>query len=206
MSGLRVIGNAVNNPWKIGSGIKACLCLPLVKLRFLVAGIPWQAGWRFYGLPILQKHRLSHMSFGKCLNLRSSPRSNPISPNHPVVLCTWQAGASLKVGDHFHMTGGSLVAAESVWIGDRVVVGANSVIADTDFHPASVSKRLLTPNEGNTAPVRIESDVFIGMNCIILKGVTIGCGSVIGAASVVTKSIPSGVIAAGNPAKVIQSL
>ncbi|MFO7530004.1 MAG: hypothetical protein R6W86_14575 [Marinobacter sp.] len=52
----------------------------------------------------------------------------------------------------------------------------------------------------------IEDDVFIGMECLILKGAHIGAGSVIGARSVVTGAIPPGVIAAGSPAQVIRSL
>lgn len=52
----------------------------------------------------------------------------------------------------------------------------------------------------------IEDDVFIGMNTIVLKGVTIGARSVIGAGSVVVKSIPADCIAVGNPAKVIKRL
>ena len=47
------------------------------------------------------------------------------------------------------------------------------------------------------------SDVFVGMNAMILKGVTIGRGATIGAGSVVTKDVPEGAVAAGNPAKVI---
>ena len=57
-----------------------------------------------------------------------------------------------------------------------------------------------------TAPVTIEDDVWIGANCQILKGVTIGVRSVIGAGSVVTKSIPADCIAAGNPCKVIRRI
>ena len=56
------------------------------------------------------------------------------------------------------------------------------------------------------APIVIEDDVLIGTRCIILKGVTIGARSVIGAGSVVTKSIPADSIAAGNPCKVIKSI
>lgn len=59
---------------------------------------------------------------------------------------------------------------------------------------------------GVSAPVVIEDDVFIGMNCIILKGVRIGARSIIAAGSVVTKNIPADCIAAGNPAKVIRLL
>ena len=57
-----------------------------------------------------------------------------------------------------------------------------------------------------SAPVTIGDDVWIGANCIILKGVTIGARSVIGAGSVVTKSIPADCIAAGNPCRIVKSL
>lgn len=59
---------------------------------------------------------------------------------------------------------------------------------------------------GATSPVVIKDGVFIGAHCIILKGVTIGEKSIIGAGSVVTKSIPDGEIWAGNPAKFIRRI
>ncbi len=101
------------------------------------------------------------------------------------------------------MTGASLCAAERITIGDNVVIGANSSIMDTDFHPLNPQTRKERPQDAKTAPVVVEDDVFIGMNALILKGVTLGKGCVIGAGSVVTRSIPSMVIAAGNPARVI---
>ena len=54
--------------------------------------------------------------------------------------------------------------------------------------------------------VTIEDNVFIGMNCLILKGLTIGKGSMVGAGSVVTMDVPSDVIVAGNPARLIRKL
>jgi acetyltransferase-like isoleucine patch superfamily enzyme len=55
------------------------------------------------------------------------------------------------------------------------------------------------------APISIEDDVWIGANVIILKGITVGRGSVIGAGSVVTRSIPPGQIWVGNPARFVRS-
>ena len=146
------------------------------------------------------------MRFGAALELRSSVRANPLGANHPVILCTWQDGALLGVGDHFGMTGGSIIAAERITIGNNVIVGANSTIMDTDFHSVCPEVRSQHPQNAKTAPVLIEDDVFIGMNCLILKGVKIGHGAVIGAGSVVIKDVPSGMIMAGNPAQVVRKI
>ena len=190
--------------WKIWNEIKRRLAYPAARVLFAVNQIPWGQEWCLYGLPILQKHGQSNMRFGDGLQLRSNIHANPLGANHPVILCTWQAGAVLEIGDNFAMTGGSIVAARQITIGNRVTVGANCTISDTDFHPVPPEQRALEPQAGSSAPIRIEDDVFIGMNCLILKGVTIGKGTTIGAGSVVSGDIPPGVVAAGNPARVIR--
>ncbi len=200
------LAEAINAPWKVWNQALRWLIYPQARLLVAFNGIRWERGWSFYGLPIIQKHRQSVMKFGEGFSLRSSARSNPLGPNHPVILSTLKAGAVLEIGRNFGMTGGSICVAERVTIGDNVAVGANSVIVDTDFHPIDPKARLLDPQNGKTAPIVIEDNVFIGMNCHILKGVTIGQNSVIGAGSVVSRSIPPDSIAAGNPAIVIRSL
>ncbi len=99
--------------------------------------------------------------------------------------------------------GGMLVAAERIVIGDRVQVGANSTIVDTvcycrflwkaSFPPFTAAGQARDFLAGPHAPIVIEDDVFIGMQSLILKGVTIGRGSVVGAGSVVTRDVPAGV-------------
>lgn len=173
-----------------------------VRLRALT-GVHFAADWKLFGSPIVQRYRGSTISLGRRGTLRSTLLSNPLSPTHPVVLSTRSPLATLRIGDDFGMTGGSVVAALSVDIGDRVLVGANSTITDTDFHPVQPEARGSSTQEAESAAVLIGDDVFIGMNCLILKGVTIGSGSVIGAGSVVTADIPERTIAAGNPARAI---
>ena len=197
---------AFDTPWKIWTEIWRWMAYPSVRLLFACSGIPWDSDWRFYGVPIIQKHRHSWMSFGPGLRLRSSVRSNPVGPNHPVTLCTWQEGARLEAGADFFMTGGTLCAAERIIIGNHVSVGANTIIVDTDFHPLDPDLRRLSPAEAKSAPVVIEDNAFIGMNCLVLKGVTIGQDSVVGAGSVVTRDVPPRTIVAGNPAKVVREL
>lgn len=193
-------------PWQLSNEIRRLLILPLVRAEFAFAGIAWGKSWKIYGRPILQKHRNSVITIGNYLQLRNNPRSNPLSPQNPTVISTRTATALLAIGDHFGMTGGSIVADESIAIGNNVSVGANTVICDTDFHPLHPLERRQEPNRGATAPIVIEDDVFIGMQSLILKGVTIGAGSVVGAGSIVTRDVPSGVIVAGNPARIIREL
>jgi acetyltransferase-like isoleucine patch superfamily enzyme len=195
-----------STPWKIGNEAQRLLTYPLARLLFSFYGIPWGKKWRIYGLPIVQKHRQSQLTIGPNLQLRSLPGSNPLGANHPVILCTWHENSCLTIGANYGMTGGTICAATNIHIGNKVSVGANSIISDTDFHPLDPIMRQVHPQYAETAPILIENDVFIGMNCLVLKGVTIGCSSVIGAGSVVTKDIPAGVVAAGNPARVIKDL
>lgn len=206
MSAENLANEVLVTPWKVWNELARWLAYPRVRLIFGLNRIPWGVGWRFYGTPILQKHRDSQMQFGPYLQLRSSARSNPMGSNRPVVLSTWRAGAILEIGERFGMTGGTICAAERICIGQGVTVGANTTIMDTDFHPLHPVQRRLHPDEASTAPITIEDDVFIGLQCLILKGVTLGQGSVVGAGSVVTRDVPAGVVVAGNPAKEIGTI
>ncbi|HVO69637.1 MAG TPA: acyltransferase [Aggregatilineaceae bacterium] len=197
---------ARDQPWLVRLEVRRLLSWPVTRVLFAAAGIAWGRGWRFYGVPILQKHRRSTIIIGDDLSLRSTPHSNALGPCHPVILSTRRPAARLVIGRGFGMTGGTLCAEESITIGDDVWVGANCTITDTDFHPLALEARLARPLDGATAPVVIEDGAFFGMQSLVLKGVRIGARSVIGAGSVVTHDIPPGVIAAGNPAQVVRSL
>ncbi|MCS3180245.1 acyltransferase [Bacteroides thetaiotaomicron] len=100
-----------------------------------------------------------------------------------------------------------LWAHKSITIGNHVKIGANSILIDTDSHNLNyIVRRGQWTDWGVSKPIVIEDDVMIGVNCIILKGVTIGSRSIVAAGSVVTKSFPSDCIIGGNPAKLIRKL
>lgn len=99
-----------------------------------------------------------------------------------------------------------------VTIGDDVMFGPNCSLL-TPLHPLLPQQRNLRRREDGSlydleygAPITVESDCWIASDVKILGGVTIGRGTVIGAGSVVTHSIPAGVLAAGNPCRVIRPL
>lgn len=125
--------------------------------------------------------------------------------NGAVLLQARSVGSIIKVGDGTTFSNNvQVIAEQSITIGDRCLIGDAVLILDSDFHDLSAIGRHSRPAE--TKPVVLEDNVFIGSRVIVLKGVTIGRDSVIGAGSVVVRSIPSGVVAAGNPAKVIRLL
>lgn len=193
----------LNTPWKAWNESRRLAGYPAARLQFALAGVPWGKRWRVFGKPILQRHRNSTWQLGAGLELRSSAGSNPVGLLRPVILSTRAANAVLRIGDDCGLSGVSIVAVERVEIGHRVLLGANAVISDTDFHPLDPEARRRDSGAGHHAPVIIGDDVFVGMNALILKGVTIGPGSVVGAGSVVTRDVPEGAIVAGNPARII---
>lgn len=193
-------------PWLVGLELRRRLAWPIIRAQFAWHGIEWGVDWRIFGRPIIQRHRGSTLQAGDGLILRSWANSNPLAPTHPVVLSTRSASAELIIGDDCGLTGAVVVAETRVTIGDRVLIGGNAQIVDTDFHPLEAESRRRDINAGNTRPITIGDDVFIGMNSIILKGVTVGDGSVIGAGSVVSQDVPPQTIVAGNPARVVRSV
>jgi acetyltransferase-like isoleucine patch superfamily enzyme len=117
------------------------------------------------------------------------------------------SSATITIGDGTWINNGFSVIAEhtSIMIGKRVLIGSNVEIYDSDFHGVKIDERNKS-KFGWAKPVVIEDDVFLGSNVRVLKGVTIGRGSVIANGSVVVKDIPPCVIAGGNPARVIKAI
>jgi len=193
-------------PWKAVNEVARIAWLPWIRWYFALHGVAWGRGWRIYGAPILQRHRGSRISIGDDFENRNGRRASPLGVWHPTILTTWSAEAAIEIGRGFGITGGVICAAARVHIGDHVTVGANCTILDTDFHPLEVGRRRLDPPSGAAAEVTIEDDVFLGTQALILKGTHIGRGAVIGAGSVVAGEIPPGVVAAGNPARVLREI
>ncbi len=193
-------------PWLVGLELRRRLTWPLIRTQFAWHGVEWGQDWRIFGRPILQRHRGSRIAMGDGLTLRSWPRSNPLAPTSPVVLSTRRPDAVIDIGTNCGFTGTTLVAADRITIGDRVLVGGNATLVDTDFHPLTPAGRAEDINAGAAAPIVIEDDVFVGMDALILKNVTIGKGAVVGAGSVVSRDVPPRTVVAGNPATIVREL
>jgi acetyltransferase-like isoleucine patch superfamily enzyme len=106
--------------------------------------------------------------------------------------------ASIFIGNNVLLHGCSIVAVKMVEIGDSTIIGPQTIIFDMDGHGIDDAPI-------KVASIKIGSHVWIGARVIILKGVTIGDYSIIGAGSIVTKNVESNTIVAGNPAKKIGS-
>lgn len=159
-----------------------------------------------YGFPIVSVELGSSISIGDDCRFRSVSDGNAIGVNHPVVIRTLAPDAIIRIGNDFGMSGGAICALGLVSIGNRVFIGANVVISDSDFHPLNKVERAAGGVCQIHRDVVIGDDVWIGADAYICKGVTIGSGSVIGAKSVVTRDVASNVVVAGNPARCIRSL
>ena len=171
-------------------------------------GVSLGAEIRFYGIPIVSTTANGEMSIGARCHLVSNTEFTALGVNHPVILRLLRPGASIQIGTDTGISGASICAALSIEIGANVLLGANVIITDTDFHSIKPAGRRynMDTDEIKAVPVFIGNNVFIGANVLLLKGSRIGENSVVGAGSVVTGKIPSNVIAAGNPARVIRAI
>jgi acetyltransferase-like isoleucine patch superfamily enzyme len=140
--------------------------------------------------------------------------------------CSVEGGGGIEIGDRLHMIGrivrcdlsthegGKLLIGERVFInygssisahalvqiGNGCAIGQYALMMDCDFHTPG----LVDEGHGTPKPIVIGDNVWLGARVTVLKGVTIGNGTVVAAGSVVTTSLPEKVIAAGVPARVIR--
>ncbi|MCX6935849.1 MAG: acyltransferase [Verrucomicrobia bacterium] len=142
---------------------------------------------------------------GSAVTLDSSI-ANPLGGSSPCVLRTITPNARLHLGDGVGLSSSVIVAAFSIEIGAGTILGAGSMVLDTDFHNLGPGFSWLSEYSKVSKPVKIGRGCFIGARSIILKGVTLGDRVVIGAGSVVTKDVPAYSIAAGNPARIVGSI
>lgn len=126
---------------------------------------------------------------------------------------------SLIIGDWCYLGEGSTLwsSGADIIIGDRVLIAKDVFISNNNSHPIEANarhehyKHIVTKghplqSDLHGKMIKIEDDVWIGCKSIILKGVTVGKGSIVAAGSVVTKDVPEGVMVAGNPAKMVKKL
>ena len=198
--------------WAIGARLRDAVLTRLWQLRGRIAlhalGVTGAHGVTYYGMPVVSRVAGSSIELGPRVVLCSHPRFTALGVARPVVLRTLNASASICIGADVGISGGVICAALSVRIGDRCLLGADVQITDTDFHALAPANRRFEKRAESiaSAPVVIEENVFLGAGVRVLKGVRIGRNSVVGAGSVVTRDIPSDVIAAGVPARVIRQL
>ena len=171
---------------------------------------------RIFNHIYLDIHPEAHVRIGDDFVLTSDDNINPLCRHQRGCIVAERASTVIEMGHHVGMSSPCVWAKERITIGNHVNIGGDCIIMDSDAHNLDwrirdsgemfSAKESMDGHTAKCAPIVIEDHVLIGARSIILKGVTIGRGSVIGAGSVVVKSIPAGCIAAGNPCKVIKRL
>jgi acetyltransferase-like isoleucine patch superfamily enzyme len=171
----------------------------LMKLILSLKGVEYTKNIKFYGMAKFKMAATASILVGKNCSFRSKHTSNLIGINRPCIITALAPGSRLTIGNNCGLSGTVIGCVKEIRIGNNVKCGANTLITDTDWHPED-------PRSGVPKAVYIHDNVWLGVNVVVLKGVTIGENSLIGAGSVVVKDIPANVIAGGNPCKILKNL
>ena len=182
------------------------ICTLSFKIILLLNEVKYGEGIKCYNsTPKLQINRKGYLSLGKNIIFNSYTDHSWNSNCKLLVL----KDAELTIGDNSGMNGVMVYCSKRVVIGDNVKIGGGTRISDSNHHSLDyVIRRDAKKDAANamSLPVTIGNDVFIGANCYIGKGVSIGDRAIIAAGSVVIKSVPSDEIWGGNPAKFIKQI
>jgi Bacterial transferase hexapeptide (six repeats) len=155
-----------------------------------------------FGRHVIANHRLSIRGPGRVI---VGDGANLYAFAGRTYLTTRRPGAEIRIGANTRVNETHIQADLCVDIGPDCILGRAHIL-DTDMHSLALDRRTNPDAPVRRAPVIIERNVWVARGAAILPGVRIGEGSVIGYGAVVTGDIPPGVLAAGNPARVVRSL
>lgn len=174
----------------------------ITTFKFHLNGVKFSKDFVGFGIPILDINMEGKFTIGKKFWFNSG-KYHAMGGRQQQCYFVAAKGAEISIGDNVGVTSIAIICHNKISIGNNVKIGINTVIYDTDFHSLDARIRNQIPEsiEGvRSKPVTIMDGAFIGGHTTILKGVTIGRNSIVGAGSVVFKSIPDEQVWAGNPA------
>jgi len=174
--------------------------LPLRRawIRFLGATVAPDV--TFTSLPYVRTFPGSTIEIGSGVIVHSDPRHNPVIGRRLCALITLAPGARIVLEKDVGVSGVCLAAAAYIRIGEGTILGADAMLLDNDFHVPGPGWTWANDCVSSAKAISIGRGCFIGTRAIVLKGVTIGDGSIVAAGAVVTKDVPAGCLASGNPA------
>lgn len=181
----------------------------VVFLKLKLNNVKFHPDFKSHGIPIIHVAlKAKKFIIGRNFVMNNGLYNNMIGRQQVCFFIVEKQG-ELIIGNNVGMSCTAIVCWNNITIGDNVRIGGGTVIYDTDFHSLDYRERITFPeNRHNvkTSPILIQDNVFIGAHCTILKGVTIGKNSIIGASSVITRDIPENQVWVGNPARFIKTL
>ncbi len=165
-------------------------------------GVEIQGKVRFQGRPIISVAKGARLVLGDGVAIASAVRANPLGLAQPSVLRAMTSNSELVLGPGVALSGTAICAGASIRIDEGTILGAGAMVVDNDFHVPGPGWVWETDSSHNARRIHIGRGVFVGARSIILKGVEIGDRAIIGAGAVVTKDVPPGHLAVGNPARI----
>lgn len=194
--------------WRVYSWLKIAFCSFDSLFNYILLSVfkvEYNAYPKIRGRLFIRSSGVIKLGAGVTLN--SCYSANPIGG---AVMSSFKVfkGGSLQIGNRVGISNSAICCASLVVLEDDVLIGGNCAIYDTDFHSTKYNERIKNEldQDVRSSPVLIKRGAFIGASCIILKGVTVGENSIVGAGSVVSRSIPSNQIWGGNPARFLRNL
>lgn len=144
--------------------------------------------------------------FGSNVRINSGQKYNPIGGSYECIFVL-KDGGNIILEDNVGISNSTFVARKEIRIGKDTLIGGNCKIYDNDFHSTDYENRMMKIDPDiKVAPIKIGEGAFIGAHTVVLKGSNVGDKTVIGAGSVVSRSIPANEIWAGNPVRMLKKV